>query len=52
MPAILEPDSIGPWLSGNAGTELLKPAREDALRMWLAAFIEESFALAQAFVVY
>jgi putative SOS response-associated peptidase YedK len=34
MPVILDPDSIAPWLSGNAGTELLKPAREDALRMW------------------
>jgi putative SOS response-associated peptidase YedK len=34
MPVILEPDSIGPWLSGSAGTELLKPTREDALRMW------------------
>jgi putative SOS response-associated peptidase YedK len=34
MPAILEPENIGPWLSGNAGTELFKPAREDALRMW------------------
>ncbi len=34
MPVILEPDSIGPWLSGNARTELLTPAPEDALRMW------------------
>ena len=34
MPVILEPDSIAPWLSGSAGTELLRPAREDALRMW------------------
>ena len=34
MPAILEPDKIGPWLAGSAGTELLKPAPEDALRMW------------------
>jgi putative SOS response-associated peptidase YedK len=34
MPVILELDSIGPWLTGEAGTELLKPAPEDALRMW------------------
>ena len=34
MPVILEPENIGPWLSGSAGTELLKPAPENALRMW------------------
>jgi putative SOS response-associated peptidase YedK len=34
MPVILEPENIGPWLSGEAGTELLKPAPDDALRMW------------------
>jgi hypothetical protein len=34
MPAILEREKVGPWLSGEAGTELLKPAPEDALRMW------------------
>src|SRR5262249_30138263 len=34
MPVILEPESFGPWLSGGAGTELLKPAPEDSLRMW------------------
>ena len=34
MPVILEPDSIGPWLSGSAGTDVLRPAPEDALRMW------------------
>jgi len=34
MPVILEPGNIGSWLSGSAGTELLKPAPEDALRMW------------------
>jgi hypothetical protein len=30
---ILEPENIGPWLL-DGGTELLKPAPEDALRMW------------------
>jgi putative SOS response-associated peptidase YedK len=34
MPVILEPENIGPWLKGTTGTELLKPAVEDALRMW------------------
>jgi putative SOS response-associated peptidase YedK len=34
MPVILEQENIGPWLTGDAGTELLKPAPEDALRMW------------------
>jgi putative SOS response-associated peptidase YedK len=34
MPVLLGPDHIGPWLSGEAGTELLKPAPDDALRMW------------------
>jgi putative SOS response-associated peptidase YedK len=33
MPVILEPESFGPWLL-DGGTELLKPAPEDALRMW------------------
>jgi putative SOS response-associated peptidase YedK len=26
--------NIGRWLSGEGGTELLKPAAEDSLRMW------------------
>jgi putative SOS response-associated peptidase YedK len=34
MPVILERESIESWLSGDARTELLKPAPEDALRMW------------------
>ena len=33
MPVILGPDNFGPWLSEGA-MELLKPAPEDALRMW------------------
>jgi putative SOS response-associated peptidase YedK len=34
MPVILEPENIGPWLKGDVGTELLKPAPENVLRMW------------------
>jgi putative SOS response-associated peptidase YedK len=34
MPAILEPESFGPWLSGTAGAELLGPAANDLLRKW------------------
>jgi putative SOS response-associated peptidase YedK len=34
MPAILERENVGAWLSGEAGTELLKPASDDILRMW------------------
>jgi putative SOS response-associated peptidase YedK len=34
MPVILDPENIGPWLKGDAGTELLKSAAEEALRMW------------------
>jgi putative SOS response-associated peptidase YedK len=34
MPAILEREKVGAWLSGEAGSELLKPAPDDALRMW------------------
>ncbi len=34
MPVILDLENVGPWLRGEAGTELLKPALEDVLRMW------------------
>jgi len=34
MPAVLDKADVGPWLSGAAGTELLKPVAEDRLRMW------------------
>jgi putative SOS response-associated peptidase YedK len=34
MPVVLDKADIGPWLSGEGGTELLKPAAEDRLRMW------------------
>jgi putative SOS response-associated peptidase YedK len=34
MPVLIEPNDIGPWLSGEAGTELLRPAPDDTLRLW------------------
>ena len=34
MPVVLSKAGIRPWLSGEAGTELLKRAAEDRLRMW------------------
>ena len=34
MPVVLDKADIRPWLSGAAGTELLRPAAEDRLRMW------------------
>jgi putative SOS response-associated peptidase YedK len=34
MPVVLDKADIGPWPNGEAGTELLKPAGEDRLRMW------------------
>jgi len=35
MPVLLlDRQSADAWLSGDAGLELLKPAPEDALRMW------------------
>jgi putative SOS response-associated peptidase YedK len=34
MPALLGPDQIEAWVSGTAGTEILKPAPDAALRMW------------------
>ena len=34
MPVLLNQESADAWLSGDAGLELLKPAPEDALRMW------------------
>jgi putative SOS response-associated peptidase YedK len=34
MPVLLEPHQIDAWLNGTTGTELLKPAADDALRMW------------------
>jgi putative SOS response-associated peptidase YedK len=34
MPVLLDEKDYGPWLNGNAGLELLKPAAEDALQRW------------------
>ena len=34
MPVVLDKADIGRWLRGEVGTELLKPAAEDRLRMW------------------
>jgi putative SOS response-associated peptidase YedK len=34
MPVILEEKNFGAWLSGEGGTELLKPAENDVLQMW------------------
>jgi putative SOS response-associated peptidase YedK len=33
MPVVLEREKVGAWLSGEAGTELLRPAPDDLLRM-------------------
>ena len=34
MPVILEPGQFEPWLSGEAGVEMLKPVANDVLRRW------------------
>ena len=34
MPVLLDIADIGPWLNGSGGTELLRPAADDRLRMW------------------
>jgi putative SOS response-associated peptidase YedK len=34
MPVLLDDAGAEAWLSGETGIELLKPAPEDALRMW------------------
>jgi putative SOS response-associated peptidase YedK len=34
MPVLLDQKNYEPWLSGNAGLELLKPAPEEALQRW------------------
>ena len=34
MPVLLDKADIESWLNGTAGTELLRPAAEDRLRMW------------------
>ena len=37
MPVLLGRDRFDAWLSGEAGPEVLKPAREDALREWIVS---------------
>lgn len=34
MPVLLDPTGFAAWLDGSAGTEVLRPAAEAALRMW------------------
>ena len=34
MPVILEHENVAPWLSGEAGTDLLMPAAEEKLTSW------------------
>jgi putative SOS response-associated peptidase YedK len=34
MPVLLAEKDYAPWLSGNAGLELLKPAAENVLQKW------------------
>ena len=34
MPVLIEPKDFGPWLSGEAGPELLRPAPDNHLRLW------------------
>jgi len=34
MPVLLQPKDFEPWLTGNAGRELLKPAASDYLQTW------------------
>jgi putative SOS response-associated peptidase YedK len=34
MPVLLAEKDYEPWLSGKAGTELLKPAAENVLQKW------------------
>jgi putative SOS response-associated peptidase YedK len=34
MPVLLAEEDYEPWLSGNAGLELLKPAVENVLQKW------------------
>jgi putative SOS response-associated peptidase YedK len=34
MPVVLDKADIRPWLNGAAGSEVVRPAAEDRLRMW------------------
>jgi putative SOS response-associated peptidase YedK len=37
MPVVLDKADLGAWLSGAGGTELLRSAGDDKLRMWLVS---------------
>ena len=34
MPVLIEPKNFGAWLSGETGSELLRPAPDDTMRLW------------------
>jgi putative SOS response-associated peptidase YedK len=34
MPVVLDRADIAPWLAGEVGTDVLRPAAEDHLRLW------------------
>lgn len=34
MPVLLQPEQFSPWLTGEAGLDILKPAANDALQRW------------------
>jgi putative SOS response-associated peptidase YedK len=34
MPVLLDKADFGPWLNGTGGSEILRPAGEDRVRMW------------------
>jgi putative SOS response-associated peptidase YedK len=34
MPVLIEPKDFRPWLNGEAGPELLRPAPDDTMRLW------------------
>jgi hypothetical protein len=34
MPVLLKQRDLDPWLAGTAGVEMLRPAPNEALRMW------------------
>jgi putative SOS response-associated peptidase YedK len=38
MPVLLDKADIESWLNGTGGTELLRPAADDRLRMWPLMF--------------
>src|SRR5262249_15882431 len=48
MPVILDKADIGLWLSGEGGTELLRPAADDKRRMWPVNRLRRSRMKSQA----